>query len=106
MGIHRINLIFIEEFNSPGDLRFRVETDVRMPRDRAGRGFVRRLRAAVEASRDEEVRDLLLTQLAHPIAKGKKVAETDLIRVRRMVTGALSDPRKVLPPEKAKKRKR
>lgn len=98
MGIHRINVSFVEEFYSPGDLRFRVETDVRMPRGPKGPGFIKRLRAAVESSQNEKVRDLLLQQLGK-VRKGKKVTKGDLIQVRRMITGALSDPRKKLPPE-------
>lgn len=101
MGIHRINRLFVEEFDSPGDLRFRIETDIRVPSNRAGRGFLRRLRKAVRSSRHETVRDLLLERLARPVLKGKKVSEADLIRVRRLVTGALSDPRKRLAPEPA-----
>jgi hypothetical protein len=97
MGIHRINWFFIEEFNSPGDLRFRIETDIRIPR--ADQGFVRRLRNAVEASRHEAVRDLLLQRLERPIQKQEAVSGSDLMRVRRLVTGALSNPRKRLPPE-------
>lgn len=99
MGIHRINWFFIEEFNSPGDLRFRIETDVRIPRE--DQGFVRRLRNAVEASRHEVARDLLLERLERPIQKRDAVSSSDLIRVKRLVTGALSNPRKRLPPEPA-----
>jgi hypothetical protein len=99
VGIHRINVSFVEEFYSPGDLRFRVETDVRMPRGRAGLGFIRRLRAAVESSQNEKVRDLLLERLKKPVRKRERVTNGDLIQVRRMITGALSDPRKKLPPE-------
>ena len=98
MGIHRINWCFIEEFNSPGDLRFRIETDIRIPRAE-DQGFVRRLRNAVEASRHEAVRDLLLQRLEHPIQKRDAVSPSDLIRVKRLVTGALSNPRKRVPPE-------
>jgi hypothetical protein len=98
MGIHRINWYFIEEFNSPGDLRFRIETDIRIPRAEDP-GFVRRLRNAVEASRHEAVRDLLLQRLERPIQKREAVSASDLMRVRRLVTGALSNPRKRLPPE-------
>jgi hypothetical protein len=100
MGIHRINWFFIEEFNSSGDLRFRIETDIRIPRAE-DQGFVRRLRNAVEASRHEAVRDLLLQRLERPIQKRDAVSPGDLIRVRRLVTGALSNPRKRLPPEPA-----
>ena len=98
MGIHRINWFFIEEFNSQGDLRFRLETDIRIPRGE-DQGFVRRLRNAVEASRSEAVRDLLLERLERPIGKRRAVSPADLIRVRRLVTGALSNPGKPLPPE-------
>ena len=98
MGIHRINWYFIEEFSSPGDLRFRIETDIRIPRAE-DQGFVRRLRNAVEASRHEAVRDLLLQRLEHPIQKRDAVSPSDLIRVKRLVTGALSNPRKRVPPE-------
>ena len=108
MGIHRINEFFIEEFGSPGDLRFRIETDIRIPRTPEDRGFARSLRNAVESSRHEAVRDLLLERLQRPLKKQADVSEADLIRVRRLVTGALSDPRKPLPPEeapKARKRK-
>jgi hypothetical protein len=98
MGIHRINWCFIEEFNSPGDLRFRIETDIRMPPTAAGRRFVGRLRRAVAASRHEEVRDLLLERLERPVSRRKDLpSEVDLTRVRRLVTGALSDPRKPPP---------
>lgn len=106
MGIHRINWFLIEEFNSPGDLRFRIETDIRIPAGRAGKGFLRRLRKAVESSHRERVRDLLLQRLDRPVVKGEKVTAADLVRVRRLVTGALSDPRKELPPEEAKRRRR
>ena len=41
MGIHRINEFFVEEFGSPGDLRFRIETDIRIPRTPEDRGFLR-----------------------------------------------------------------
>jgi len=99
MGIHRINWFFIEEFNSAGDLRFRLETDIRVPRE--DQGFVRRLRNAVEASRYEAARDLLLQRLERPIQKRDAVTPGDLIRVRRLVTGALSNPRKRLLPEPA-----
>jgi hypothetical protein len=98
MGIHRINWYFIEEFNSTGDLRFRIETDIRIPRAE-DQGFVRRLRNAVEASRYEAVRDLLLQRVERPIQKREAVSSSDLIRVKRLVTGALSNPRKRLPPE-------
>jgi hypothetical protein len=98
MGIHRINWYFIEEFNSPGDLRFRIETDIRIPRAE-DQGLVRRLRNAVEASRHEAVRELLLQRLEHPIQKRNAVSPSDLIRVKRLVTGALSNPRRPLPPE-------
>lgn len=101
MGIHRINEFFVEEFGSPGDLRFRIETDIRIPRTPEDRGFLRSLRNAVESSRHEAVRDLLLARLERPVKKRELVSEMDLIRVRRMVTGALSNPRKRLPPEKA-----
>lgn len=97
MGIHRINWFFIEEFNSPGDLRFRIETDIRIPRE--DQGFVRRLRNAVEASRHEAVRDLLLERLERPIQKRDAVSSSDLVRVKRLVNGALSNPRRRLPPE-------
>jgi hypothetical protein len=98
MGIHRINWFFIEEFSSPGDLRFRIETDIRIP-PAEEEGFVRRLRETVEASRYEDVRDLLLERLEHPILKEESVSPSDLIRVRRLVTGALSNPGEPLPPE-------
>lgn len=101
MGIHRINKFFVEEFDSPGDLRFRIETDIRMPRTGAGRAFIRQLRTAIAASRDETVRDLLLARLARPLRQREKVTDADLIQVRRLVTGALSDPGKDLPPESA-----
>ena len=100
MGIHRINWCFIEEFNSPGDLRFRIETDIRIPRTPETAGFLRRLRNAVESSRHEDVRDLLLERLQRPVRKGEMVSDADLTRVRRLVTGALSHPRKLLPREK------
>jgi hypothetical protein len=99
VGIHRINKCFIEEFASPGDLRFRIETDIRMPNTRSGRAFVRRLRAAVASSRDEALRDLLLERLEKPIRKKERASERDLIQVRRLVVGALSDPGKELPSE-------
>jgi hypothetical protein len=101
MGIHRINEFFVEEFGSSGDLRFRIETDIRIPRTPENQGFLRSLRNAVESSRHEAVRDLLLARLERPVKKREVVSEMDLIRVRRMVTGALSNPRKRLPPEKA-----
>ena len=66
MGIHRINEFFVEEFGSPGDLRFRIETDIRIPRTPEDRGFLRSLRNAVESSRHEAVRDLLLARLEPP----------------------------------------
>ena len=99
MGIHRINWFFIEEFNSPGDLRFRIETDIRIPRE--DQGFVRRLRNAVEASRHEAARDLLLERLERPVLKRDAVSSSDLVRVKRLVIGALSNPRRRLPPEPA-----
>lgn len=100
MGIHRINRFFVEEFESPGDLRFRIETDIRIPPE--DQGFLRRLRKAVESSRHEVVRDLLLERLNPPVKKrGEVVSEDDLIRVRRLVIGALSNPQKRLPPEPA-----
>lgn len=105
MGIHRINTLFVEEFNSPGDLRFRIETDIRMPRGRAGRGFVRKLRSALASSRDEAVRDLLLQRLERPVRKRETVTAGDLVQVRRLVAGALSDPGKSLPPESRGKRR-
>jgi hypothetical protein len=98
MGIHRINWCFIEEFSSPGDLRFRIETDIRIPPSPAGRRFAARLRRAVTASRHEEVRDLLLERLERPVSRRKeRPSEADLTRVRRLVSGALSDPGKPLP---------
>jgi len=97
MGIHRINLFFVEEFGSPGDLRFRIETDIRIPRTPDNPGFHRRLRNAVESSRHEVVRDLLLERLERPARKREEVSEADLVRVRRLVNGALSNPRKRLP---------
>ena len=99
MGIHRINRFLVEEFGSAGDLRFRIETDIRMPATGDGRAFLRRLRKAVESSHHERVRDLLLQRLERPLLKGEKVTAADLIRVRRLVTGALSNPRKELPTE-------
>ena len=98
MGIHRINWFFIEEFNSPGDLRFRIETDIRIA-PAEDEGFVRRLRETVAESRYEDVRDLLLERLEHPIQKHEEVSSADLIRVKRLVTGALSNPGEPLPPE-------
>lgn len=98
MGIHRINWFFIEEFNSPGDLRLRIETDIRIP-PAEDEGFVRQLRTSIEASRHEDVRDLLLERLENPIQKEEAVSSADLIRVRRLVTGALSNPGEPLPPE-------
>jgi len=106
VGIHRINMLFVEEFGSPADLRFRIETDIRMSRAAAGRGFIRRLRAAVASSRDETVRDLLLARLARPVQKREPVTDADLIQVRRLVVGALSNPRKKLPPEAGPRRKK
>jgi hypothetical protein len=97
MGIHRINWCFIEEFNSAGDLRFRLETDIRMSSSPEGRRRVRRLRRAVESSRHERARDLLLEQLEQPVLKGHKVSQRDLTRVRRLVSGALSNPGKPVP---------
>jgi len=108
VGIHRINMLFVEEFGSPGDLRFRIETDIRMSRRPESRGFIRRLREAVESNRDERVRDLLLERLKRPVEKRERVREADLIQVRRLVVGALSNPRRKLPPEdrpKATKRR-
>lgn len=108
MGIHRINKFFVEEFGSPGDLRFRIETDIRIPAGGAGKAFLRRLRKAVESSHHERVRDLLLERLARPVFKGERVTAADLIRVRRLVAGALSAPGKGLPPEavpRARKRR-
>jgi len=98
MGIHRINTYEVEEFGSPGDLRFRIETDIRLPKVKDARGFHRRLRRAVEHSQHEKVRDLLLQRLTRPILKGGKVSRGDLIRVQRLVHGALSDPRRKLSP--------
>lgn len=106
MGIHRINKFFVEEFNSPGDLRFRIETDIRIPAGGAGRAFLRRLRKAVESSHHERVRDLLLERLAKPVIRGEKVTAADLIRVRRLVSGAFSAPGKELPPDEPKRRRR
>ena len=97
MGIHRINTFFVEEFGSAGDLRFRIETDIRIPSGGASRAFLRRLRKAVVSSHHERVRDLLLKRLARPALRGEKVTAADLIRVRRLVAGALSAPRKDLP---------
>ncbi|HEU5220190.1 MAG TPA: hypothetical protein VFU23_16130 [Gemmatimonadales bacterium] len=98
MGIHRINLLFVEEFGSPGDLRFRIETDIRMPKGVGGRGFVQRLRNAVASSQHERARDLLLERLQKPIPKRReRVTAADLVRVRRLVTGALSAPGRSLP---------
>jgi hypothetical protein len=107
VGIHRINTFFVEEFNSPGDLRFRIETDIRIPGGGAGKAFLRRLRRAVESSHHERVRDLLLARLTGPALKrGEKVTAADLIRVRRLVTGAMSPPRKSLPAEPPSGRRR
>jgi hypothetical protein len=106
MGIHRINWFFIEEFNSPGDLRFRLETDIRMSPSPEGRRRARRLRRAVESSQHERARDLLLEQLERPVSRGKKPSERDLQRVRRLVKGALSDPGKPLPESKPPQRSR
>ena len=100
MGIHRINWFFIEEFNSAGDLRFRLETDIRMSSSPEGRRRVRRLRRAVESSDHQRARDLLLEQLERPVSPGKKPSERNLERVRRLVRGALSDPGKPLPDPK------
>ena len=97
MGIHRINWCFIEEFNSPGDLRFRLETDIRMSSSPEGRRRARRLRKAVESSHHERARDLLLEQLERPVLREKKPSERDLERVRRLVRGALSNPGKPVP---------
>ncbi len=102
MGIHRINQFFVEEFESPGDLRFRIETDIRIPQKTPkDQEFLRQLRKAVESSQHEDVRDLLLERLKKPVDKGEHVSKDDLIRVRRLVTGALSNPRKRLAPEPA-----
>ena len=105
MGIHRINWFFIEEFNSPGDLRFRLETDIRMSSSPAGRRRVRRLRRAVESSDHQRARDLLLEQLERPVSR-KKPSERNLERVRRLVRGALSDPGKPLPDPKGPPRRK
>lgn len=106
MGIHRINLFFVEEFGSPGDLRFRIETDIRIPRTGDDPGLHRKLRHAVESSRFEKVRDLLLERLERPVTKREDVSDADLVRVRRLVSGALSNPRKRVPPEAAPTRKK
>jgi hypothetical protein len=106
MGIHRINWFFIEEFSSPGDLRFRLETDIRMSSSPEGRRRVRRLRKAVETSHHERARDLLLEQLERPVLRGKKPSERDLERVRRLVKGALSNPGKPVPDSKAPPRRK
>ena len=100
MGIHRINWSFVEEFGSPGDLRFRIETDIRMPRGSEESRFVGQLREAVESSRHEAVRDLLLARLQDPLLQQKEeVSSSDLVRVRRLVRGALSDPGQPLAPD-------
>ena len=106
MGIHRINKFFVTEFGSPGDLRFRIETDIRMPAGRSGRDFVRKVHAAAAGSRDETLRDLLLARLARPVRKREKVSAADLVRVRRLVIGALSDAAKPLPDEGLRKKRR
>jgi hypothetical protein len=107
MGIHRINWSFIEEFNSPGDLRFRIETDIRMSPSRSGQQLARRLRKAVAASRHETVRDLLLERLQSPVRRRKeKASAADLVRVKRLVEGALSNPGKPLPGEPRGSRRR
>lgn len=108
MGIHRINILIVEEFGSPGDLRFRIETDIRLPRVKAAPGLHRRLRAAVETSRFERVRDLLLERLRKPLRgrHGGRVSKSDLIRVQRLVLGALSSPRKPVPPPPVRRGKR
>ena len=95
MGIHRINSFEVEEFNSAGDLRFRIETDIRLPKLGRARGFHRRLRNALEASDHETVRDLLLERLKSPLHK-RGDGKPELTRVRRMVHGALSAPGKPL----------
>ena len=45
--------------------------------------------------------DLLLARPERPVKKREAVSEMDLSRVRRLVAGALSNPRKRLAPEKA-----
>lgn len=100
MGIHRINWCILEEFNSPGDLRFRIETDIRISPEREDPRFTRSLREAVESSRHEVVRDLLLERLGRPLRRARdKSSKDDLVRVRRLVNGALSNPKKPVPPE-------
>lgn len=95
MGIHRINVFQVEEFSSAGDLRFRIETDIRLPRPRQAPGFHRRLRKAVESADYETVRDLLLQRLQSPLLK-RGDGTHQLTRVRRMIHGALSAPGKPL----------
>ena len=89
MGIHRINTYEVEEFNSPGDLRFRIETDIRLPKGRRARGFHSRLRRAIESSNLEAVRDLLLQQLERPLLRPGD-GKPELDRVRQLIQGALS----------------
>jgi len=96
MGIHRINTFEVEEFNSAGDLRFRIETDIRLPRLAKAPGFHRRLRRAIETSDHETVRDLLLERLKKPLHK-RGDGPNQLTRVRRLVHAALSAPGKPLP---------
>lgn len=96
MGIHRINTFQVEEFSSAGDLRFRIETDIRLPRLGKAPGFHRRLRKAIESSDLETVRDLLLERLQKPLQR-RGDGRSQLTRVRRLVSGALSAPGKKLP---------
>ena len=96
MGIHRINSYEVEEFNSAGDLRFRIEMDIRLPKLARARGFHRRLRNAIESSDLETVRDLLLERLQHPLQR-RGDGRSELTRARRLVHGALSPPGKRLP---------
>jgi hypothetical protein len=96
MGIHRINTFEVEEFNSAGDLRLRIETDIRLPRVSRARGFHRRLRNALESSDHETLRDLLLERLENPLHR-RGDGRSELTRVRRLVRGALSAPGKPLP---------
>ena len=55
--------------------------------------------ATVTAMGGGTLRDLLLDRLSRPIRRREKATEADLVRVRRLVIGSLSDPGRELPPE-------
>jgi hypothetical protein len=93
MGIHRINILLMEEYRSPADRRIRIETDIKMPE--SGTTF-EDLRGFLDKGNDAGAR-LVLHRLLDEVLthrKGKaRPHRDDIRRVRKLVDAAFAPVR-------------